>query len=146
MFRSTLASHALRVHSACALRNNLFSLSAARRVPPMPLITCQVRGCTDAVHPPSSAEPRRNLYELASGLPNYGLGAKVYRSSWASKGYAPSDYHWIVTKIMLKDKGLEKQLKRGAAWGILRWKGILEEKPRRIPTGLKKEWCHLFEQ
>ena len=108
-------------------------------------LACHTRGCSGAAAAKPLIERLPQLYNLASELPMYGVGAKVYRSSWADKGYTPSDYHWMITKVVLTDKGVDGQLKRGKAWGVLRWKGVLEEKARRIRTPLKKEWCHLFE-
>jgi small subunit ribosomal protein S34 len=146
MLSASLASGSLRKALSDGRQLRLPRWAAARAPAPPQLLACRSRWCSGAAAPEvPPKEPKRNLFEVASELPNYGMGAKLYRSSWAAKGYEPSDYHWTVTKVVLKDKGVDKQLKRGDAWGVLRWKGVLEDKVRRIRTPLKKEWCHLFE-
>lgn len=56
------------------------------------------RLCTAA----TAAVPRpKNLFEIVSLLPQYGVGSRLYRKSWARKGYAPEGHHWVVTKTVL---------------------------------------------
>jgi hypothetical protein len=66
-----------------------------------------------------------NLYDVLSRMPNYGIGYRVYRKSWKNKGcpspagraqplahcaepaccarsYEPTDYHWLVTKVVFR--------------------------------------------
>jgi len=148
MLRSTLA---LRTALAGG-RHWLPASLAAGRVHAVTPLACQARRCSDSaaklppLRLPNLDTPQRlpNLYTLVSELPKYGVGAKVYRSTWADKDYTPSDYHWLVTKVELVDKGVDKQLKRGKVWGVKRWKGVAEEKVKLIRTPLKKEWVHLF--
>lgn len=146
MLKASLASGWLRRAVTVGRQLRSPRWAGARAPAPPQLLTGASRwSSSNAAAAAAPKEPQRNLFELASELPNYGVGAKVYRSSWAANGYEPSDYHWTVTKVVLKDKGVDKQLKRGDAWGVLRWKGVLEDRVRRIRTPLKKEWCHLFE-
>ena len=128
-----------------------------------------------------------NLYDMLSRMPNYGIGYRVFRDSWQMKGcdarvspvqgvwrlsvvafgcrWQPAEYHWLVTKVMLKTVSphparsartaallLTTQRPwqfntRGKAWGRLVWKGTPFETREgdvsgsgRIRGDRKREW------
>ena len=39
-----------------------------------------------------------NLFDILVKLPNYGVGALVYRTSWVEKGWEPEKFHWRITQ------------------------------------------------
>lgn len=48
--------------------------------------------------------PRQNLYELVAELPNYGVGAKVYRKGWLEEGDLPENHHLVISKTILRQE------------------------------------------
>jgi len=64
--------------------------------------------CSDAAEAATTPRHRlqlpkqKNLYDLASILPRFGVGSRFFRNSWARKGYDPVDYHWEVTRVVLR--------------------------------------------
>lgn len=73
---------------------------------------------------------RRNLFELITTQPQFGVGTRVARSLW--KGY---DTYFTVTKVRPS-----KDLRHGTAWGVQTWRGQSQQVEQRIPGALKKEW------
>ena len=60
-----------------------------------------------------------------------GLNQKVYRQSWADKGYDPTGHHYLITRI-----GLRNQV----AFGYRCWKGKVDAAPTTIKQPTKREW------
>ena len=48
-----------------------------------------------------TAAARPKLFEMLAEQPLYGVGSRVYRTSWAKKEYKPEDHHYLVTKTHL---------------------------------------------
>ena len=44
----------------------------------------------------------KNLYEVLSESPKYGMGSKVFRNSWLKNGWMPDNYYFLITKTVLK--------------------------------------------
>ncbi|KZT12877.1 uncharacterized protein LAESUDRAFT_689803 [Laetiporus sulphureus 93-53] len=85
--------------------------------------------------PPSLTNRPGNLYEVLSRYPKDGVGQRVHKIRWTSKGI-PNCY-WEVTRTSLKLEG-----KHGKAWGILTWKGkVVSEREEKIPGSLKFSWA-----
>ena len=40
----------------------------------------------------------KNLFDILVELPNYGVGAVVYRTSWVEKGWEPEKFNWRITQ------------------------------------------------
>lgn len=95
---------------------------------------------------PSKAPRRRqkNLEELIAILPKpadpkdrstwvhkNGYGMKFYRRIWKY----PEPCFWTLIKWKPRQGSHSP-----AAWGILTWRGVTEDKPRRIPGIFKREW------
>ncbi|KAJ8599781.1 hypothetical protein CTAYLR_003992 [Chrysophaeum taylorii] len=87
------------------------------------------------------------LLDLLFPLGNYGVGARVTRSTWNTP-----DCYWIVTKVKYNKRGWEARTQKkddgspprhhlGKAWGSLYWRNELKGKPdRRIPGHAKGRW------
>ena len=100
---------------------------------------------------PRGAARPPNLWNLCAELPRYGvaeytsaffysahrcglcagLNQKVYRQSWADKGYDPNGHHYLITRI-----GLRNQV----AFGYRCWKGKVDAAPTTIKQPTKREW------
>ena len=59
------------------------------------------------------------------------MNQKVYRQSWADKGYDPTGHHYLITRI-----GLRNQV----AFGYRCWKGKVDAAPTTIKQPTKREW------
>ena len=120
------------------------------------LSSLRYRAPTPRGSPRGAARPP-NLWTLCAELPRYGapirfrssfsaltpfarsragLNKKVYRQSWADKGYDPSGHHYLITRI-----GLRNQI----AWGYRCWKGKVDAAPTTIKQPTKREWLVLPE-
>lgn len=69
---------------------------------------------------------------LCEGLPNYGVGTKVYRAPWTK--YYQS--YWTITRVKFN----EQNKHYGKAWGYLTWLGKRRGPEKRITGPLKKPW------
>jgi hypothetical protein len=67
----------------------------------------------------------KNLIEMVDENKAKGIGMKVWRKTW------PENSYFIVTRVNYKN------MRVGDAWGMLTWKGVKEEKPRKIRGALK---------
>lgn len=81
---------------------------------------------------------RKNLAEVASYLPERGLGAKFTRLMWIRNGYENS--FWTVTCIKEKNKG------RLGYYGKLTWKGVQEGRERPVQTAQKRGWRFILDE
>ena len=78
------ARHALRSLPSSPMLRALRLSSPSLRLLARPL---ERRGCATGASAVSTLHRKgMNLLELLSTLPNQGVGAKVYRESWAAKG------------------------------------------------------------
>eukprot|EP00302_Diacronema_sp_CCMP2436_P016399 CAMPEP_0179877364 /NCGR_PEP_ID=MMETSP0982-20121206/24755_1 /TAXON_ID=483367 /ORGANISM="non described non described, Strain CCMP 2436" /LENGTH=217 /DNA_ID=CAMNT_0021769967 /DNA_START=137 /DNA_END=789 /DNA_ORIENTATION=+ len=75
----------------------------------------------------------KNLFDLASLMPNRGIGTRFVRKSWDRNGY--EDSHWTVTRIRFKPDGCH-----GKAWGKLTWRGAEPTWEKEVRSPLKREW------
>eukprot|EP00300_Choanocystis_sp_HF-7_P030029 c38775_g1_i1.p1 GENE.c38775_g1_i1~~c38775_g1_i1.p1 ORF type:complete len:161 (-),score=31.46 c38775_g1_i1:108-560(-) len=75
---------------------------------------------------------KKNLFMLCEGLPNYGVGSKVYRAEWDK--YKNS--YWTITRVKFN----EENKHYGKAWGYLTWQGQTKEVEKRVTGPLKKPW------
>merc|ERR1711939_703349 len=73
-----------------------------------------------------------NFFQVCQLLPEYGLGRKLRRCTWEDNSF------WTVTRLKPSSDG-----EHGKAWGQLTWRGVPEEKPRRINGVLKRPWKHI---
>ncbi|KAK9186280.1 hypothetical protein WN943_026644 [Citrus x changshan-huyou] len=84
----------------------------------------------------SSAKPKRrkkkNLFEVAQFLPNWGVGYHMAKTHWANVSYE-------ITKINLYKDG-----KHGKAWGIVHKDGLpAADAPRKISGVHKRCWRYI---
>ncbi|KAG0162228.1 hypothetical protein DFQ30_002596 [Apophysomyces sp. BC1015] len=78
----------------------------------------------------------KNLYQVLSVLPNYGVGSRVAPNKFISNPTLKDSY-FEVTKVHLKPG-----LSHGRAWGVQVLKGrtLADGKPVEIRGGLKFKW------
>jgi len=81
--------------------------------------------------PPAPKAP--NFFDLAFQFFDYGVGKRFRRKLWDN----PNNY-WTITRVKITN--LTSNRKRGSAWGILTWRGITDNKERKITGVLKREW------
>ena len=111
---------------ACRISSRPAALLAELRGRP----TCGIyaQSCHDTVRmnifPPS-------FISLTAVVSCAGLNQKVYRQSWADKGYDPNGHHYLITRI-----GLRNQV----AFGYRCWKGKVDAAPTTIKQPTKREW------
>eukprot|EP00879_Flechtneria_rotunda_P004047 GHRR01004290.1.p1 GENE.GHRR01004290.1~~GHRR01004290.1.p1 ORF type:complete len:134 (+),score=52.06 GHRR01004290.1:211-612(+) len=74
----------------------------------------------------------RNLLDVVTHLPKLGVGSRVARKAWEPYG----DSYWEVTAV--KPKSDDGSV--GKVWGVLTWRGVKEERPRKINGRAKKVW------
>ncbi|CAN6692854.1 unnamed protein product [Malus baccata var. baccata] len=93
---------------------------------------------TSAASSPSSAsnKPKRkkkkNLFEVAQFLPNWGLGYQMAKTHWVGVSYQ-------ITKINLYKDG-----RHGKAWGIVRKEGLpAADAPKKISGVHKRGWRYI---
>ncbi|CAL1361237.1 unnamed protein product [Linum trigynum] len=95
---------------------------------------------TSAQTPPSTNTPskkskrrkKKNLFEVAQFLPNWGLGYHLAKAHWTSVSYE-------ITKINLYKDG-----RHGKAWGITYKDGLpAAEAPKKISGVHKRCWKYL---
>ena len=110
---------------ACRISSRPAALLAELRGRP----TCGIyaQSCHDTV--------RMNIFppsiSLTAVVSCAGLNQKVYRQSWADKGYDPNGHHYLITRI-----GLRNQV----AFGYRCWKGKVDAAPTTIKQPTKREW------
>ncbi len=127
----------------------LWLAPAGGRCHAAPSLACQSRRCSTAAAselPPEPARAKpinRNVFEVASELPKFGVGAKIFRKNWLKNGYDPNDHNYQITRIEIWDKGVKRP--HGKAHGIRTWKGVADPHETKIRSPLKPEWMHLFE-
>jgi len=61
-----------------------------------------------------------------------GFGLKFYRKLW---NRYPEPCYWTITRFKPSQHG-----HRPRAWGIFTWRGVSEDRPRKIPGSHKREW------
>jgi len=81
--------------------------------------------------PPKPKSP--NFFDLAFQYIDFGVGKQFRRILWDN----PNNY-WTITRVKITN--LTSNRKRGSAWGILTWKGVPEDKERKITGVLKRQW------
>lgn len=97
-----------------------------------------------AVPPPSAeasvteSKPKRkkkkNLFEVAHFLPNWGIGYQMAKNHWHGTSYK-------ITKINLYKDG-----KHGKAWGVFHRDGVPDtEEPKKISGVHKRGWRYIPE-
>ena len=42
-----------------------------------------------------------DIFDLCAELPNYGVGARLYREAWAEKDFPPAEFHYLITRVNL---------------------------------------------
>ncbi|KAL6067599.1 28S ribosomal protein S34, mitochondrial [Balamuthia mandrillaris] len=87
------------------------------------------------VQRPGAGKRGRNLFELAFLFKNYGVGLRFTRKSWQYE----EPCYWTISKFQPR-RSKNAGLQRGKAWGVLTWRGKTEERVRKIPSPLKREW------
>ena len=111
----------------------------------------------------SSIVSRATVFDICALQPRYGIGARLYRKSWAANGWDPETHHFIVTRTVLvsshwplaslHDASVMPHRQRSRfscmlqasqkAWGVRCWKGVTDSVERLIPSATKREWAHL---
>jgi len=121
------------------------SLTRLRSLARSSLVRAEHLCTTAGTDPSAQRRTGSNLFEVVGRLPNYGVGSRVYRASWAEKGYSPETHHWVVKRTLMRSKVVENmgELERGKAWGELLWKGQPTGQIKRITSGCKREWLPL---
>lgn len=95
--------------------------------------------CSEAAEPGAKKRYRpKNLLEVASYLPERGLGAKFTRLMWIRNGYKYS--YWTISKVLEKSKG------RLRYYGRLTWKGVEDPRERPVRTWQKRGWRYVLEK
>lgn len=89
----------------------------------------------------SAEEPvyGRKLLNLLFPLGNYGVGARVTRTSWSR----PDECYWVISKIKYNKNLVEEDgsLLHGKVWGTLYWGNkVIGRESRRVPGHMKKRW------
>ena len=74
---------------------------------------------------PFSGRGYKNLFEMASGHQNKGVGLKFWRKTW------PDNSYFTLTKVEYDNMRL------GRAWGVLTWEGISATEEKEIRGALK---------
>ena len=146
--RLTRSSAPVRRNDSLASRIGALSRTPHTSIPPRRTL------CDDAPQPAAAnddadaqdaqdAAPKfKNLFELLSEQPRYGVGSLVYRVRWAENGWDPQAYHWQVTRVKIWRKGTHM---RGKAWGVLRWKGMAYPVEQKLRSACKREWSAIDE-
>lgn len=80
---------------------------------------------------------RKNIAEVASYLPDRGVGVKFTRLLWLRNGYENS--YWTITRVEEKNKG------RLRYYGKRTWKGVEDPRERPVRTGQKRGWRYILE-
>ncbi|KAJ1459917.1 hypothetical protein M885DRAFT_510348 [Pelagophyceae sp. CCMP2097] len=78
------------------------------------------------------------LHRVLYLLTDYGVGAKITRSTWN----VPNSY-WEVTRVKYNKRAVTEEgnlRPMGRAWGQLYWKGELRGTERQIPGNSKARW------
>ncbi|PRQ34306.1 putative mitochondrial 28S ribosomal protein S34 [Rosa chinensis] len=86
--------------------------------------------------PPVATKPKKrkkkNLFEVAQYLPNWGLGYHMAKSHWVGVSYQ-------ITKINLYKDG-----KHGKAWGVVHKEGLpAADAPKKISGVHKRGWRYI---
>ncbi|KAL3518116.1 hypothetical protein ACH5RR_020705 [Cinchona calisaya] len=83
----------------------------------------------------AATKPRRkkkkNLFEVAQFLPNWGIGYHMAKTHWTNVSYQ-------ITKINLYKDG-----KHGKAWGLAYKDGVPAEAPKKISGVHKRCWRYI---
>ncbi|KAL5717411.1 hypothetical protein ACHQM5_010416 [Ranunculus cassubicifolius] len=86
----------------------------------------------DAVSKKPKRKKKKNLFEVASFLPNWGLGYQLAKTHWVGLSYQ-------ITKINLYKDG-----KHGKAWGIVHKDGSpAADAPKKISGVHKRCWKYI---
>jgi len=64
-------------------------------------------------------------------LPSFGVGSKLYRSTWKANGYDPEKHNYSVTSVSIA---------KNAAMGVRCWKGKTDPEPTPVKGVDKREW------
>lgn len=101
---------------------------------------------TETANAPSVPKRARgkNFFEVSMLLPEYGVGAKLYRTVWLRNGWDPQQYHWRITRVHMR-KG-EATRSSGRAWGVLCWKGVERARSQLVRSTYKRQWRYLDAQ
>ena len=81
---------------------------------------------------------RPNLYELASTLPNGGLGSTFAKRAWMTLPERYGETFWRLTRVRTRPSG-----RSGEAYGVLTWKGRDRGVEERINGSMKPIWSVL---
>ncbi|EFJ07382.1 hypothetical protein SELMODRAFT_448496 [Selaginella moellendorffii] len=76
-----------------------------------------------------SAGPRKNLFDILAGLPDWGMGMKFQKKTWRR------DRYFVLTRI-----NLYKSLNHGKAWGMFHENGVLKTGVMRMSGSNKRNW------
>ena len=95
--------------------------------------------CTAAAEESAKSKKcrRKNLVEVASYLPDKGLGHKFTRLLWLRNGYENS--YWTISRVVEKGKG------RLRYYGKLTWRGAEEPRERKVSTWQKRGWRYILD-
>ncbi|KAI3908029.1 hypothetical protein MKW98_003674, partial [Papaver atlanticum] len=123
----------LRSHSRSGIRDRGFSSSPP---PPSPytrkhLAMLGNRAAMDKTLE-TKEEKKKNLFEVAQFLPNWGIGYQMAKTHWSGVSYQ-------ITKINLYKDG-----KHGKAWGIVHKEGRpAADAPKKISGVHKRGWKYI---
>ena len=81
---------------------------------------------------------RPNLYELASTLPNGGVGSTFAKRAWTTLPERYGETFWRLTRVRTRPSG-----RSGEAYGVLTWKGRDRGVEERINGSMKPIWSIL---
>ncbi|TKY48383.1 hypothetical protein E2542_SST25801 [Spatholobus suberectus] len=125
---SALGSRVESVRNSSLLR---FSLNFIRALSSSPSSSSS-SAVASAKNPKKSKRRKKNLFEVAQFLPNWGIGYHMAKTHWNEVSYE-------ITKLNLYKDG-----RHGKAWGIAYKNGLpLADAPKKISGVHKRCWRYL---
>jgi len=71
------------------------------------------------------------LAKACERLPSFGVGSKLYRSTWKANGYDPETHNYTVTSVSIA---------KNTAMGVRCWKGMTDSEATPVKGADKPEW------